>query len=447
MTPRPLFIASAGAFVAALSTSLVAVSVPSIARDMAVSPADASWVLSAYLLAISCLLALAGKAADVLGRKPVYVVGFGVFAVGSALCAIAPTLVSLVSARVVQGIGAAMLMAVGPAIVTRTVAPSHRARSLGVQLGTTYLGLTLGPSLGGLLSAQVRWQAVFVVIATFGASAGILAVKLLPPDPADSPPTETSAARRLDLGGAALFALGLAAILGALKRTHADGWTGRPVLAMTCAGLTAFFLFSRHEARQRMPLLPLHLLRVPAFALGVVGATLLYTVTFILSYALTFELQQHAGLSATRAGAFMTAQPAVMAVTAPLSGVLSDRYGPRLPSTLGMLAIGVGLVIVADTANAPGLPLVLALAIIGLGAGLYVAPNTSTIMGAAPRERQAMAGAMAATARNVGMTLGISIAASLGASLGFRLTLLTAATLAAVAVALGLVRANAGNSA
>jgi EmrB/QacA subfamily drug resistance transporter len=437
MKPRPLVIASAGAFVAALSTSLVAVSVPVIAKDMAVTPADASWVLSSYLLAISCLLALAGKTADVLGRKRVYLVGFAFFVAGSAACAIAPTLSSLVGARVVQGVGAAMLMAVGPAIVTRSVPPERRARGLGIQLGTTYVGLTLGPSLGGLLASHVRWQAIFVVIAAVGFVAGWLAVRLLPSDGPSSPSVPRAS---LDLGGAALFAIGLAAVLVALKRTQEDGWTGRPVLLIAAIAFVTFAVFARHEAKHAAPVLPLRLFREPAFAFGVVGATLLYTVTFILSYALTFEPQHGAGLTATRAGAFMTTQPAMMAITAPLSGVLADRWGPRLPSTAGMLAIGSGLVCIACTSNAPGLPLVLSLALVGLGAGLYVAPNTALIMGAAPRDRQAMAGAMAATARNVGMTLGIALAASLGAPLGFRRTLFVAAGLAGLAAGLGLVR-------
>ncbi len=446
MKPRPLVVASAGAFASALSTSLVAVSVPVIAREMAVTPAEASWVLSAYLLAISCLLALAGKAADVLGRRRVYLVGFAFFVAGSAACALAPTLGTLVGARVVQGVGAAMLMAIGPAIVTRSVPPERRARGLGIQLAATYVGLTLGPSLGGLLSAHVHWQAIFVVVAAVGLVTALFAIRLLP---ADAP---SASSAELDLGGAALFAIALGAVIVALKRTAEDGWTGRPVLVIAGIALVTFLAFVLWEAKRSAPVLPLHLFRELAFAFGVVGATLLYTVMFILSYALTFELQRGAGLTASRAGAFMTTQPAVMAITAPLSGVLADRWGPRVPSTIGMIAIGgglgaIGMGPVFRSSHAPGLPLVLSLALVGFGAGLYVAPNTALIMGAAPRDRQAIAGAMTATARNVGMTLGIALSASLGASIGFRRTLLVASGLAGFAACLGLVRPVARNRA
>ena len=440
---KPLAIACAGAFVAALSTSLVAVSAPVIARDLSVTPQDVSWVLTAYLLAISSLLALVGKAADVLGQKRVYLTGFVFFVAGSMMCAAALDLRALVGARILQGVGASMLMAVGPAIVTRSVPPARRARALGVQLAATYIGLTLGPSLGGMLAAKLAWQAVFVVVAGAGAVGLVLAIVMLP---ADDERRDRPSARSLDLPGAALFAASLSALLIALKRTQDDGWTGRPVLLIGAFAVLALLVFVRHTALHASPLLPLGLFKKPPFAFGVLGATLLYTVTFMLAYLLPFELQHGAGLSPAQAGAFMTAQPATMAVVAPLSGVIADRWGPRIPSTAGMLAIAAGMAAVASSAATPGLPLVISLALIGVGAGLYVAPNSALIMGAAPRDRQSTAGAMVATARNVGMTLGIAIAASLDHAIGFRRSLLVAAVLGGIGMLLGIVRPVADGS-
>lgn len=438
MQKTPLAIASAGAFVAALSTSLVAVSAPVIAKDLAASSGDVSWVLTAYLLAVSSLLALAGKLADVLGRKRVYLTGFVFFVAGAAMCAAAKDLFALVGARVLQGAGAAMLMAVGPAIVTRAVPPSRRARALGVQLAATYIGLTLGPGAGGLLAARIGWHAVFVTIAGAGVMGLAAAALLLPPDEHDArAPTGVGA---LDLPGALLFALGLSTLLVAMKRTQDEGWTARPVLLLGALSLVTLAVLVRHTALHATPLLPLGLFREPAFAFGVLGAVVLYTVTFMLAYLLPFHLQQEASLSPARAGALMTAQPATMAVVAPLSGVVADRWGPRLPSSAGMLAIAGGMVAVAASAAAPGAYLVLSLALVGLGAGLYVAPNSAVVMSAAPRERQATAAAMAATARNVGMTLGIAVAASLDRTVGFRGALLVAAGLAALGALLGVVR-------
>lgn len=437
MTKRPRAIAAAGAFVAALSTSLVAVSTPVIARDLSCTPADASWILTAYLLAISSVLALAGKAADVLGRNRVYFTGFVFFIAGGVMSAASLDLRALVGARVMQGVGAAMLMAVGPAIVTRTTPPERRARALGAQLAATYVGLMLGPSLGGLLSTKIGWHAVFVVVAGAGAIGLVLAFAMLPPDGEES--QRRGDIRSLDLPGAVLFAAALCTLLLALKRVG-DAPLGRPVIAIGAFSLVAFAMFVRHAAHHPSPLLPLGMFKQPPFALGVLGATLLYTVTFMLSYLLPFHLQHAAGLSPSHAGAFMTAQPAMMALVAPLSGVIADRHGPRLPCVLGMATIAAGLVLVALTATSPGASLVLALAVVGAGAGLYVAPNSAVIMGAAPRDRQASAAAITATARNVGMTLGIAVAASLDASIGFRRSLFVAAVLAALGVVLGLLR-------
>jgi len=441
MKKRPLAIASAGAFVAALSTSLVAVSAPVIARDFSASPADVSWVLSAYLLAVSCLLALAGKAADVLGRKRVYLTGFAFFVAGSVMCAAAPVLRALIGARAMQGAGAAMIMAVGPAIVTRSVAPTQRARGLGIQLAATYVGLTLGPSVGGLLAARIGWQAVFVVIAGAGVAAAAFALLFLdegghkPPDEGDRPGLGS-----LDLGGAVLFGVGLAAMIVAIKRAQEEGWTSRPALLIGAFSAVSLAVFTRHEAIHAKPLLPLGLLRTPPFAFGVLGATILYTVTFMLAYLLPFHLQRASGLGPAQAGAFMTAQPAVMAITAPIAGFVADRWGPRLPSALGMVAIAAGMACVSVLASTPNMSLVLALGLVGLGAGLYVAPNSALIMGAAPRDRQGVAAAMVATARNMGMTLGIACAASLEAVIGFRHTLFVASALAGVGAMLGFVR-------
>ena len=229
-------------------------------------------------------------------------------------------------------------------------------------------------------------------------------------------------------------------MLIALKRTQADGWTGRPVIALGAFSLLAFAILARHVALHPSPLLPLVLFKKPAFAFGILGATLLYTVTFMLAYLLPFQLQREGGLSPAHAGAYMTAQPATMAIVAPLSGVIADHRGPRLPSAAGMFALALGLASVAVTASSPGLPLVLALAIVGVGAGLYVAPNSALVMGAAPRQQQSSAAAMAATARNLGMTLGVAIAASLELAIGFRRALFVAAVLSCAGVLLGIVR-------
>lgn len=444
---KPLVIASFGAFVAALSTSLVAISTPEIARELRVAAADVSWVLTVYLLTISSLLALSGRAADLLGRRRVYLAGFTLFTVGSAACAAAPSLGWLVSLRALQGLGAAMLMAVGPAIVTRSAPPERRARALGVQLATTYAGLTLGPSLGGLLTEAIGWKAIFGVIAVVSAGGLALGARLLPVDIADAvpPPRERRSLGALDLPGAGLLATGLTCGILALKRVPSEGWTESTVLVLATLSALAVTLFTRRSKRHRAPLLPLDLFASRSFVLGIVGATLLYTTTFMLAYLLPFQLQREAHLSPAAAGAWMTVQPATMACVAPLSGVAADRWGPRVPSAAGMSAIAIGMAGLAWSETTPNAGFAIAMALVGLGAGLFVAPNSARIMGSAPKDRQATAGAMVATSRNVGMTLGIALAASLEQALGFRGAIGLAATLGASGAALALVRTRTKN--
>jgi len=421
---RAIAVACFGAFVSALSTSLVAVAAPAMARDLGTTQAGVGWVLTAYLLVVSALLATMGRLADLLGKKRVYLGGFGIFTVASFACASAPTLALLVGARVVQGIGASMLMATGPAIITRAFPPERRARALGIQLAVTYAGLTLGPTLGGALTSAMSWHAVFHAVAIAAAIGTAITALFLE---RDAPPATTS---QLDLLGSVLLAIGLAALLVGLRR-------GGTLLVLPVAALAAFV---RQEARHPTPILPPGLLATPAFGLGVVGAMLLYVVVFVLSYLLPFHLQVARSFDPAHAGALMTAQPATMAVVAPASGWIADRFGPRAPSVAGMLVIAAGMWLVARGASGTDLAIASSLAVVGVGAGLYVAPNNAVIMAAAPRDRQGTAAAMAATARNVGMACGVALAVALHDVVGFRSALSVAAGLALLGAVLGVVR-------
>lgn len=421
-------VACAGAFVSALSTSLVAVAAPTMARELHVSQGDVGWVLSAYLLVISSLLAGAGRLADIAGRRRVYLTGFVIFAAGSFACGVAPTLPLLVGARVVQGLGSAAVMATAPAIITRSFPARLRARGLGLALAATYSGLTLGPTLGGILTTAVGWHAVFHVVGCAALVVIAIAYAMLPKDEA----ADTGVAR-MDLVGTALFAIALAALLVALRR----GPFAIPLLVVS--GVVAV-IFVRHGSRHPAPVLPLSLLRTPAFGLGVLNAMLLYVVAFVLSWLLPFHLQHARGFDARHAGLLMTAQPATMAVTAPLSGAIADRFGARAPSVAGMLAIAVGMFLVGRAAEGSDLGIVVALVIVGLGAGLFVAPNNATIMSAAPKERQGTAAAMAATARNVGMTAGVALAVFLHELTSFGSSLAVAAGIALVGALLAALR-------
>ncbi len=393
-----------GTFMSALDGSIVSTLLPVMASDLHASVAGIEWVSTVYLVVVSSLLLGVGRAGDIYGNKKLYVTGFIVFVAGSALCGLAPSARALVALRGIQAIGAAMLFANAPAILTKSFPPQQRGRALGA-LGTfTYLGLTVGPSLGGWLAGTFGWRSVFYINVPVGALAITLALWFIAHDRPEGHKEE------FDFKGAFLFMVGLVSLLGALNEGHAMGWMDSRILGMFVASVVMFAAFIYVELHAKSPMLDLTLFHSLVFSSTTLSALLNYCSVFSVLFALPFLLIQGRGLTAQHAGLILTAQPIVMAVMAPVSGVLSDRIGSRIPATVGMIILTAGILFLAETIQMSGLGLVaVALGVIGLGVGLFVSPNNSALMGAAPRQRQGIASGVLATARNLGMVLGIGI--------------------------------------
>lgn len=394
-----------GTFMSALDASVVNTMLPIISRGMGASVATVEWVVTAYLLVVSALLLGVGRAGDMHGHRTIYLTGFAVFVVSSALCGAAPSAGALIAFRALQGLGAAMLFASGPAILTASFPGAERGRALGLQAMMTYVGLTVGPALGGWLTGQFGWRSIFLINVPIGIIAVTLGARVVPLARRATNPGRT------DVRGGALFAGGLTALLLALNQGHVWGWGSPAVLALLAAAAVLLIAFMRVESRTESPMLDLRLFRNRVFAAATVSAVLNYVAAYCIVFVLPFYLIQGRDFSPERAGLIMTAQSVVMVVTAPLSGTLSDRIGSRLLSTSGLMLMGVGLLMLARLGpSSPLRSIVLGLAVVGLGAGLFTSPNNSALMGAAPRERQGVAAAIMATARNVGMVLGVGLA-------------------------------------
>jgi len=393
-----------GTFMSALDGSIVNTLLPVMASDLHATIAGIEWVSTVYLLVVSSLLLGFGRAGDIYGNKKMYVAGFIGFVAGSALCGLAPTAGALIGLRGLQAIGAAMLFANAPAILTKSFPPQQRGRALGA-LGTfTYLGLTVGPSLGGWLSGAFGWRSVFYINVPVGAIAITLALWFIVHDK----PEGTKEA--FDFKGAFLFMVGLVVLLGALNEGHAMGWMDSRIVGMFVISMVMFSAFIYVELHAKSPMLDLSLFSDLVFSSTTLSALLNYCSVFSVLFALPFLLIQGRGLTAQHAGLILTAQPIVMAVMAPVSGILSDKIGSRIPATIGMVILIVGILLLAATIEMSSLvPVAAALGVIGLGVGLFVSPNNSALMGAAPRQRQGIASGVLATARNLGMVLGIGI--------------------------------------
>jgi len=440
-----------GTFMSALDGSVVNTLLPVLGRALGTSVAGIEWVTTVYLLVISGLLLSVGRAGDLFGHKRFYLAGFVVFVVGSALCGLARSAGLLIALRALQALGASMLMATGPAILTRSFPMTMRGRALGA-LGTfTYLGLTVGPSFGGWLAGAYGWPSVFYINVPVGVVAILLAMRSVADDRAER--REES----FDFMGAALFTIGLVALLVALNQGHAWGWTSALTVGLIVASAAVLVLFVRAELHRDDPMLDLSLFRGRVFSAATASALLNYACVYSVLFVLPFLLIQGRGLSASEAGVVLTAQPIVMAVVAPVSGTMSDRLGSRGLATAGMLVLGIGMVLLALLVTHASLGAIAgALAVVGLGVGTFVSPNNSALMGAAPMHRQGIASGVLATARNVGMVLGVGFAGAVfttvlsrastpatGLPAAVKASLLAAAVLAAVGTVLSALRPKA----
>jgi EmrB/QacA subfamily drug resistance transporter len=397
-----------GTFMSALDGSVVNTTLPLIRRAFGSDVATVEWVVTIYLLVVSGLLLSFGRLGDLRGHKVMYVSGFAVFVGSSALCGLAPSVESLVAFRAVQALGAAMLFANGPAILTGNFPAAQRGQALGLQATMTYLGLTAGPALGGFLAGRFGWRSVFYINVPVGVLALALSARFIPRDR----PAERSG--RFDVAGAGAFLLGLMTLLLALNQGHDWGWTSAPVLGLLAAAAAFGSIFVAIESRVASPMLDLRLFSSRIFSTSTASAVLNYICLYSIAFLMPFYLIQGRGLGPAQAGLILTAQPLVMAVAAPLSGTLSDRIGSRLLSTAGMAILGIGLLLLARLGSeSPFGQVAGALVVVGIGIGIFISPNTSALMGAAPRNRQGIAAGVLATARNVGMVLGVGLAGAI----------------------------------
>ncbi len=397
-----------GSFMAALDGSVVNTILPVVRDAFHGSVAAIQWVVTIYLLVLSGLMLTFGRLGDLRGHKSVYVWGFSIFVLSSALCGAAWSTTALVVFRGLQAIGGAMLASNAPAIVTGNFPAEQRGRAFGLASTMTYLGLTVGPSLGGWLAQSFGWRTVFYINVPVGALALTLSLFFIPKDsPAES-------GQRFDLPGAAAFLAGLTALLLGLNKGADWGWGSPAVLGLLAGAILLLAIFILIERRSPAPMLDLSLFRVPLFSTSVASAILNYICIYSIMFLMPFYLIQGRGLNPAQAGLLLTAQPIVMAIAAPVSGALSDRVGSRLPGMLGMGVLAGGLFLLSRLGSGTETwMIVLALAVAGSGTGTFISPNTSALMGSAPKSRQGIASGVQATARNFGMVLGIGLAGAI----------------------------------
>jgi len=401
---------SIGTFMATLDGSIVNIALPSIGRAFGVDLATVDWVVLAYLLVIASLLLPFGRLGEVVSFRYVYLAGFAVFTVASVLCGAAPGIGALVGFRALQGVGAAMLMAMGPAIVARTFGPGERGRALGLNAVSVSIGLSLGPALGGLLTELASWRAIFLVNAPIGLVAIVWAARVLPADrPGRRDPFDTP--------GAVLASAGILALMLALNQGGSWGWSSPATIGLLLVAAALGAAFLAVERRTAVPMMDLALFGVRAFSAGLASLFVAFAGLFTATFLLPFMLQEGSGLGPLEAGLLITPIPIAAAVVAPFSGSLSDRIGSRIPASLGIALLSAGLLSLTTLPPAfDPLDLAWRLVLIGVGQGLFMSPNSSAILGAVPRPRLGTASGMAAETRVIGQSIGIVVSAAVVAA-------------------------------
>jgi EmrB/QacA subfamily drug resistance transporter len=397
-----------GAFMGPLDGSMVNSMLPVLTRELDVDISTTAWLLTVYMLIQTGMMLSFGRLGDLYGHKLVYCGGLVGFMFGSALSSFAPTPGLLIAARAVTGFASAALWANSAAILIHSFPSAQRGRVLGFQGMMVQLGNSCGPPLGGLVAGLLGWRAIFWVSIPVTLVALILSLKFIQRD------EPSGRGERFDVPGAALYMIGLMAVLIGLNQGHAWGWASAAVIGCLAIGLMLLAGFVVLEPRLAHPMLDLGLFRERAFAVPVATAVLNFICTSSIVFLTPLYLIMGRGLPPAQAGAILITQPLVMASITILSGSLSDRIGSRIPATLGMMILSLGLFLLSRLGPETPLPLIVAsLATVGVGVGMFGSPNGSAVMGAVPNERRGVASAVLSTARTLGNTLGLGLAGAI----------------------------------
>lgn len=388
----------------ALDVSIVNVAMPTLKSAFGVSMRVIEWVAMAYMLTLIIFLPLFGRLADIYGRSRLYNIGFVVFSAGSLLCGLSPTADFMISARIIQAIGAGLLQANSVAIITQAFPARERGKAIGIQGAVQAISMAAGPFIGGILIAGIGWRSIFYVnipIGILGIVAGLLIL------PADEKSKEK---RKIDFLGAAFFASGLAFVVLGVNEAVKFGWGSQRIITYLVSGAVALALFVITELRVKHPLIDLGLFRNLTFFLGNISSMLSYYVLFALLFLMPFYLERVLGYGITATGLLLTPALLAMAAVAPFSGHFSDRHGSRIMTTSGMMISALACFSLIFMGESAGWPvLVGAMVLLGFGMGMFTPSNNSAIMGSAPSEKLGVAGGILNMTRSLGLIFGVNI--------------------------------------
>jgi EmrB/QacA subfamily drug resistance transporter len=400
-----------GLFMIMLDNTVVNVALPSIQSSLHITTSELEWVVNAYALTFGVLLLTGGKLADLLGRRTIFIIGLVIFTGASLWCGLAGGATSLIAARTVQGVGAALMNPATLSIITATFPPRQRGTAIGIWAGTAALALAIGPLVGGLLTQKISWSWIFFINIPVGV-AGVLAARIFIDETRD-----TSVEQRLDLPGLLTSGIGLLALTYGLIETNTHAWGSTRVLTLFAIAIVSLAAFVLLELRQRIPMLDLSLFRNSTFS----GAN---TVMFMVGLAMfgiffynSLFLQRVLNYSAIETGATFLPMTLLIMFVAPAAGKVSDRIGPRWLMGAGMTLLTGSLLLFATLdASSSWWDILPGLLVGGVGMAITMAPTTSAAMASVPIDKAGVGSAVINSMRQVGGSLGIAIMGTLVAS-------------------------------
>jgi EmrB/QacA subfamily drug resistance transporter len=392
-----------GVFLSTLDGSIVNIALNTLVIEMDKPLAVVEWVVLAYMLTIATLMLSVGRLADMIGKKRIYLAGLAIFTLGSGLCGLSPDVYWLIGFRVLQAVGASMVMALGTAIVTEAFPSNERGKAMGIMGLMVSIGIIAGPTIGGILLQSLSWHWLFYVNLPVGVIGVILVAVFVPY-------RRPQHKQRFDFAGAGTLFACMALLLLSLSIIQLEGFSHPTAYFLFAAGAGMLVWFIRIEQRAEQPMIDLNMFTNRMFTINLVTGCLTFIAGAGTTLLMPFFLQNVLGYDPQKTGLMLIVAPMAIAIMAPLSGALSDRMGSRLITTIGLTITAFGYILVSGiSATTSAWEYILRYLPIGIGLGIFQSPNNSAVMGSAPKERLGVASGLLALTRVIGQMTGIAI--------------------------------------
>lgn len=392
-------VVSIASFLVSFSASSIAVAIPPLAAEFGIHAVLQNWVATSYLLSIAVFSVPFGKLSGKIGLKKTFFIGLLVFAIGSIGASFSFSAYSLIFWRIIQGIGSAILNVISLSMISQALPPKERGKGIGINVSCVYIGLTLAPVIGGMLTYNFGWRSIFLIGIPFMILTAVLTLWKVPQE------WKEGVNDKFDYGGTLLY--GIAIFLLIYGFTIMNQLSG---VVMLIVAIILLAIFVYWELRDKFPVFDVNIFKNKKFASSSLASLISYLATFLVTYIINYHLQYIRDLDPQISGLILITTPAMMAIIAPFSGRLSDRIDPQILAAIGMGFVSIALfILIFLNAATPLYVIFLAMFLQGVGYGLFTSPNTNSIMGSVPRESTSLASAAVSTLRVIGQTLSLGM--------------------------------------